>query len=162
MHVCAVRPRKDDAVIRVYDEGWQCDRDAQARSRLQRGVFSRKAQKKPRTCKRLPGRFNSVKKFRAFTASCLRRVSGSADHCEADRTSDRAGAARSERDARIASHPATPESGWPVCQASCRKAVFVVRRAGDDLSAVLSAAPPRQRLPVLMDARLPPGQSKRN
>ena len=36
MHVCAVRPRKDDAVIRVYDEGWQCDRDAGARGPLQR------------------------------------------------------------------------------------------------------------------------------
>ena len=26
-------------------------------------MFPRKAQKKPRTCKRLPGRFSSVKKF---------------------------------------------------------------------------------------------------
>jgi hypothetical protein len=51
-------------------------------------MFPRKAQKKPRTCKHLLGRFNSVKKFRAFTASFLRRASGSADHSGADRTSD--------------------------------------------------------------------------
>jgi hypothetical protein len=43
-----------------------------------------------RTCKHLLGRFNSVKKFRAFTASFLRRVFGSADHSGADRTLDRA------------------------------------------------------------------------
>ena len=86
--------RSHGAVIRVYDELGR-DRDAGARGRFQRGVmFPRKAQKKPRTCKHLLGRFNAVKKFRAFTASFLRRVFGSADHSGADQTSDRAGAAQ--------------------------------------------------------------------
>ena len=43
-------------------------RDARARWRFQRAViFPRKAQKKPRTCKRSPGRFSSVKKFPEYS-----------------------------------------------------------------------------------------------
>ena len=35
------RRRCHDTVIRVYDEGWQCDRDARARCRVQ-GTVTRK------------------------------------------------------------------------------------------------------------------------
>src|SRR6266403_2595769 len=39
-------------------------------------------------------RLSLAERLRGFTSVCLRRVSGSADHCGADRTSDRAGAAQ--------------------------------------------------------------------
>ena len=50
--------------------------------------------------------------------------------------------------------------GFQRAQSRWRKAYPLLPHS--PINAALCAAPPRQRLPVLMDARLPPGQSRRN
>ena len=63
-------------------------------------------------------------------------------------------------------HCATTDSmdfaalGFQRAQTRWRKAYPLLPHS--PINAALCAAPPRQRLPVLMDARLPPGQSRRN
>jgi hypothetical protein len=89
------RSRSHDAVIGVYDEaGNVIETHEHAGDFKQPRCFPAKRKRNHELAKRLPGRFSSVKKFRAFTAFSPRRVFESADHSGADRTWDRAGAAQ--------------------------------------------------------------------